>query len=422
MNRVGHRRPAASFEPWSSVVVRGLLACLLLLASVALCACNAPTAAAPDDEIVLWHAYRGDERAALEAGVAAWGARHPQVRVRALAVPYDAFVDKVSLAVPKGNGPDVFIFGHDRLGDWAQRGLLEPLGFLADESVLDRHPRETVEALVYGDELYGLPLAFKCLALYYDKALVPAPPVTTDELEQVARALRSRNPSVWGIAWELESLYFHAPWLHGFGGAVYRDDADTLALDAPEAARSLAFVRAWRDDARIIPPEVTSALTTALFRRHELAFVVSGPWFRAELSGHDGWGVAPLPVVSATGQPARPFLGVEGLFLNRRSPQKRLAFDLMVALTGDEAARTRFTSGGQLVANQAIYEDAGVRADAFAQAFRAQAARTVPLSNRPHMRRIWTPVKDALSAAIVHGAEPAGALRKAVEEIARVDR
>jgi maltose-binding protein MalE len=385
-------------------------------------ACEPRSAASPEPELVLWHAYRGEERAALEAGVFAWAARHPEVRVRALAVPYDAFVDKISLAVPKGNGPDLFIFGHDRLGDWAQRGLLEPLGFLADEAVLDRHPRETVDALVHGDELYGLPLAFKCLALYYDETLVPSPPATTDALEQMARAIRARNPAAWGIAWELESLYFHAPWLHGFGGAVYRDATDTLALDAPEAARSLAFVRGWRDEARIIPPEVTSALTTALFRRHELAFVVSGPWFRAELTGHDGWGVAPLPVLSATGLPARPFLGVEGLFLNRRSPQKHLAFDLMVELTGDDAARTRFASGGQLAANQAVYEDAAVRADAFAQAFRAQAAQTVPLSNRPHMRRVWTPVKDALSAAIVHGADPAAALRKAVEEVARVDR
>jgi maltose-binding protein MalE len=399
--------------PW-----RGLFALWLLLVS----ACSAVEGTPTSPELVLWHAYRGEERAALEAGVTAWAQRHPEVRVRALAVPYDAFVDKVSLAVPKGNGPDVFIFGHDRLGDWAQRGLLEPLGFLADEALLDRHPRETLDALVYADELYGLPLAFKCLALYYDRTLVPEAPATTDELERVARAVRARNPEAWGIAWELDSLYFHAPWLHGFGGAVYADAADTLALGTPEAARSLAFVRAWRTEATIIPPEVTSALTTALFRRHELAFVVSGPWFRAELAGHEGWGVAPLPVVSATGQPARPFLGVEGLFLNRRSRQKSLAFDLMVELTGDVAARTRFRQGGQLVANQAVYEDADVRADTFAQAFRAQAARTVALSNRPHMRRVWTPVKDALSAAIVHGAEPGGVLQKAVDEIGRIDR
>ena len=147
--------------------------------------------------------------------------------------------------------------------------------------------------------------------------------------------------------------------------------------------------------------------------------MVSGPWFRGELAGTDSWGVAPLPTVSATGLPARPFLGVEALYLSRRSTQKALAFDLMVALTGDDAARRRFESGGQLVANRAIYEDAAVQSDRFAQAFRAQAAQSVPLSNRPHMRRVWTPVKDALSGAIVHGEPPETALREATAEIAR---
>ena len=33
--------------------------------------------------------------------------------------------DKLAVAVPRGNGPDLFIFAHDRLGDWATSGLLE---------------------------------------------------------------------------------------------------------------------------------------------------------------------------------------------------------------------------------------------------------------------------------------------------------
>jgi maltose-binding protein MalE len=401
--------------PWLVIL---LAACLAALSP----GCAEPVAdsgANVRTELVLWHAYRGAERGALEETIATWQATHPDVQVRALAVPYDAFVDKVSLAVPKGNGPDVFIFAHDRLGDWAQRGLLEPLGFLADEPLLDRFQRSTLDPLVYGGELYGLPLAFKCLALYYDRALVPAPPATTDELVAAAKAARANDPQNWGIAWELDSLYFHAPWLHGFGGEVYRDENDTLAIDSPAAAASLDFVRGLRDREQVIPPEATSALVTTLFRGHHLGFVVSGPWFRGELEGVEGWSVAPLPVVSQTGLPARPFLGVEGMFLSRRSAHKALAFELMSALTADDAARRRFTTGGQLVANTAVYEDAAVRGDAFSQAFRAQAAQTVAMSNRPHMRRVWTPMKDALSAAIVHG-EPAGAvLQKAVTEIAR---
>lgn len=373
-------------------------------------------------ELVLWHAYRGDERAALDETVDRFQTTHPGVHVRALAVPYDAFVDKVSMSVPKGNGPDVFIFGHDRLGDWASRGLVEPLGFLADERLVGRFERETLDALVYGGELYGLPLDFKCLALYYNPTLVPTPPATTDDLRSAGKAARGKDARVWGIAWELDSLYFHAPWLHGFGGSVYAPppaEPDTLTLDSAEAAASVQFVRDLRERDGLIPPEVTSALVTTLFRSDQMAFVVSGPWFRGELSGFEHWAVAPLPTVSETNRPAAPFLGVEGLFMSRRSAHKAEAFELMQALTDDDAARTRFRKAGQLVANRAVYADPDTQKDTFAQAFRAQLAHTVALSNRPHMRRVWTPAKDALSAGIVHG-EPAGAVwKKAVEEIAR---
>ena len=37
------------------------------------------------------------------------------VKVTTLAVPFDAFNDKITAAVPRGKGPDVFIAGQDRL-------------------------------------------------------------------------------------------------------------------------------------------------------------------------------------------------------------------------------------------------------------------------------------------------------------------
>lgn len=371
-------------------------------------------------ELVLWHAYRGDERAALEAVVGEFSAAHPGVTVRPVAIPYDAFPDKLTVAVPRGNGPDLFIFAHDRIGAWAEAGLLEPIGFWADEALIDRFHVETVRPLVYRGELYGLPLAFKTLALWYDTTLVARPPATTDELIATARRLRAERPAVWGIAWDLDSLYFHAPWLHGFGGAVYAGaDTDELALASPAAAASVRFVRRLLAEERIIPEEATSALITTLFNRHELAFVVNGPWFRGEIADHDDWAVAPLPVVSETGRRAAPFLGSEAVILSARSAHKAMAFELMKHLTADDAARRRFRVGGQLVANRAVYDDPDVAADRFARAFRDQLAHTVSLSNRPHMRGVWSPLETALSNGIVHGVDPAAALAAAVDRIRR---
>ncbi|MGK0362247.1 MAG: maltose-binding protein MalE, partial [Bradymonadia bacterium] len=166
------------------------------------------------------------------------------------------------------------------------------------------------------------------------------------------------------------------------------------------------------------PEEASSALLTGLFRKQELACVVSGPWFRGELKGHTNWDVAPLPVVSSTGKPARPFLGVEAVMVSARSSRKRQAFALAQAITSDAAAQARMRDGGQLVANQATYEQLS---DPIARAFRAQVDDTEPLSNRPHMRRVWTPMQRALSQGIVQGKDPKTALAQARRLIEKAD-
>ena len=376
--------------------------------------------ARPDDprrEVVLWHSYRGAERDTLESLAAQFERGHTDLRVRLLPVPYDALPDKLTAAVPRGNGPDLFVFAHDRVGDWADAELLEPLGVRVAPRDADRFARATLDALSHGGELWGLPLAFKCLALYRNTGLAPEAPATTDALIAAAGVARSRDASVWGVAWELDSLYFHAPWLHGFGGAVYGGDADAPAFDSPAGARSVDFVRSLVSARALVPPEPTSALTTSLFRDGKLAFVVSGPWFRGELEGVSGWAVSPLPVVSETGRAAAPFLGVEAVLVSRRAREKDAAFELARFLTDDAAATTRFAEAGQLVANLNVHATSDFQADAFARAFAQQVEHTVPLSNRPHMRRVWTPVKDALGAAIVRGEDASTALGRAAQAV-----
>jgi maltose-binding protein MalE len=396
---------------------RGALAGLLAAGAVGASGCGGAQTSGP--ELVVWHAYRGAEQAALETLARRYEAEQRSHRIRLVAIPYDAFPNKVSVAVPRGNGPDLFIFAHDRVGDWAASGLLEPLGFWATPALMKRFFPTTVDALVADQQLYGLPLAFKTLALYRNTRLAPEAPADTASLIATAQALRAQNPKVWGLGYELDSLYFHAPWLHGFGGAVYQPPPgapDRLALASPEAVASVAFARRLLHTDKVVPPEATSALITALFRQDELAHVISGPWFRGELAGHDHWAVSPMPRVSETGLPARPFLGVEAALVSALSGQKSAAYAFAHYLTEPDAAALRMAEGGQLVANSEAYARAN---DPFVQAFRSQVAEAVPLSNRPAMRAVWTPMKRALSQAIVHGAEPKGALEDACAAIER---
>ena len=62
-------------------------------------------------ELIVWHAYRGGEKAAFEKTVSMFNQQVAAggVTVRTLAVPYDAYADKITAAVPRGKGPDIFI-------------------------------------------------------------------------------------------------------------------------------------------------------------------------------------------------------------------------------------------------------------------------------------------------------------------------
>ena len=66
---------------------------------LALALVGAQPAAAAD--LVVWHAYRGGEKDAFEKVIAAYNAANAAkgVKVSTLAVPYDAFADKITAAV-----------------------------------------------------------------------------------------------------------------------------------------------------------------------------------------------------------------------------------------------------------------------------------------------------------------------------------
>ena len=106
-------------------------------------------------ELTIWHSYRGDERTALEQLLTEYDEAHPEIRVVPLALPYDSFVTKLESAAPRGNGPDLFISAHERIGSWVGSGMLAP----ADPSLAAAYHPVTVDALTYEDQMWGVPLA-----------------------------------------------------------------------------------------------------------------------------------------------------------------------------------------------------------------------------------------------------------------------
>ena len=368
-------------------------------------------------DIVVWHAYRGGEKAAFEKVVAAYNAKpgNPN-KVTTLAVPYDAFADKITAAVPRGKGPDVFIYAQDRLGGWIEAGnTVEPIDFYLDDAIRGRYVPATFEAMTYRGSVWGLPLNYKCIALITNKKLVKDPPKTTAELEALAKRLTARDAGKFGLAYSYGDYYYHAALQNGFGGRVF--DQGKPVMDNPENVKAAQYLQAWIK-AGFMPAEPSSALITSLFNEGKAAMVFSGNWFLGEIASGIDYAVSPLPVISeAGGKPMRPWITVEGVYVAAPSKAKDAAFDFVKYVTDVEAAKVMALEGRQSPANAKVYADPKVAADPILSAYKKQVDVAVPMPNLPEMTMVWSPATTALGA-IIRGGDPKVALAKAQEKVA----
>lgn len=368
-------------------------------------------------EIVVWHGYRGGEKAAFEKVIANFNqAQAGKIKVSTLAVPYDAFADKITAAVPRGKGPDLFIYAQDRLGGWIAAGnTVEPIDFYLDPQVKGRYLKATLDAMTYQGNIYGLPLNFKVITLIYNKKLVQTPPKTTGELAALAKKLTNAPSNRFGLVYWYANFYYHAGLMNGFGGSVFAQGTKAAINSAPNVA-SLQLLVKWVDQG-FMPPDPSTALVTSLFNEGKAAMVFSGPWFLGEIKGIE-YGLAPLPTIDeAGGKPMRPWITVEGVYVAAPSKNKEAAFELAKYLTDLPAGKVMALEGRQTPANKEVYADAQVAADPILKAFRQQVDVGVPMPNFPEMSMIWSPATTAMDTVVKKVATPKAALDVAQKEI-----
>ncbi|HEX8436742.1 extracellular solute-binding protein, partial [Archangium sp.] len=388
----------------------------LMLAAACLCALGLMTTtatAAETKEIVLWHAYRAEEKAALEKVIAQFNAANAAkgIQVKTLAVPYDAYADKISATVPRGKGPDLFIFAQDRLGGWIEAGnTVEPVDFYLDDAIRKRFIPTTMEAMTYRGTVYGLPLNYKVITLIYNKKLVPTPPKTSGELVTVAKKLTDKKAGRFGLAYSYGDFYYHAALMNGFGGGVFGPGV-TPTMNSPQNVKSVEQMMKWVEKDGILPAEPSTALITSLFNEGKAGMVFSGPWFLGEIAKGVDYGLAPLPTLDeAGGKPMRPWMTVEGVYVSAPSTNKDAAFEVAKFLTGEEAAKVLALEGRQSPANQAVYSDAKISADPQLKAFRQQVEVAVPMPNVPEMTMVWSPATSAMNSILKKASTPKAAL------------
>ncbi|MEJ2602078.1 MAG: extracellular solute-binding protein [Gammaproteobacteria bacterium] len=401
-----------------SAILKGtIIRRALLLGAAALLSVMPSLASA---ELVVWHAYRGAEKAAFEKVVDMYNRQRPDgtEEARPLAVPYDAYADKITAAIPRGKGPDVYIFAQDRLGGWVEAGkTVESIDFYVDDELLDSLLPGMIDAMTYRDTIFGVPLNYKSITMIYNREMVEEPPRTVSEMLEIAKDHTNVASGNFGLAYEYSNFFFHAALMNAFGGRVFAEGPEPV-IDSSENIAAINEMLRWYKTEGVLPDDPSAALISSLFNTGKAAIVFSGPWFLGEIEQEIDYGLAPLPTVeNAGGSPMRPWLTIEGAYISPQTDTLDQAYEFVRYLVSDEAAAVLALEGGQLPTNRAVYEREDVAANERLRAFREQLETAVPMPNYAEMTLMWSPVTTAMNKIVKGSASPEVALAEAQRKV-----
>ena len=378
---------------------------------LSLAACGGGKIQTDPNRLVIWH---DKEDAVIEALSAYLEEALPGVEV--VFEKKTSLTDSLKLVGNDPNSaPDLFIFAHDKIGVFAEMGILSPITGLLDEGVLEDYLDMTLEAASYKGTLYQLPLYFETLMFMYNRRYMQDEevPATTDELLAYMQANTGRGR--YGFVEQHSTAYYSAAWIHGFGGSII--DSAGEPFPEPEAVKEA--LRYHLQFVELMPGETEYATVNTLFLEGKADATIGGPWMVPSARAAEiDLGIAPMPVVDATGMALAPYSGVQGIHVLKFAAENKAEAvkALLDALTDPQVGVSLALASGCAPANSKCYEDPAVADDALVQAMRETAQIAVPMPNIPEMDVMWTVTSNLLTDVNLSGKDVDSAFDEALKE------
>ena len=216
--------------------------------------------------------------------------------------------------------PDMYFFAHDKIGVYAEMGILTPITELLGEDALAGYVPLTVQGATYQGTIYQVPLYFETLLFMYNKKYMVEEdvPATTEQLYSYME--RKTKYGHYGFVEQHSTPYYAAGWIHGFGGSLITE-AGVPCLDSAEVKAALAYHKKF---VAYMPGETEYATVNTLFMEGMAHATIAGPWFvpTVRAAGIDV-GIAPMPVVDETGLPLAPYSGIQGLHVLKVQAERK---------------------------------------------------------------------------------------------------
>ncbi len=322
--------------------------------------------------------------------------------------------NQFTIAAPAGEGPDIFIGPHDRLGGFIASGLLAPID-LGEKA--DLFTELSLQGFTYEGQLYGMPYATENLALFRNTDLAPDAPATWDELIEVGMAIQAAGNADYALALT-GTTYDIYPIQTAFGGYVFgADDAGNYnPQDVGIDGAGMVAAGDWLATniaSGAISDNTDWDTAHTLFETGRVPFLIGGPWAldRIRAAGVP-YALSPFPTATQTGQ---PFLGVQGFMVNALSENVLLAEAFLTEFVAtDEVMTQLYIAGNRPSAFKSVL---AATADADLVAFGEAGADAVLMPAIPEMGSVWSSWNNGFTLIIQGEQDATTALADAAQQI-----
>ncbi|PYZ92664.1 ABC transporter substrate-binding protein [Salipaludibacillus keqinensis] len=290
-----------------SVMVISLVACGGAEEEENLSAANNESAS--NVELDYWVPFSGGDGEFMESMVQQFNDEHENVNVSMLNVEWDEYYTKLRTAMNSQSGPDVAISHASRLIELIPSGNVEPLDDLVEAAEVDwsEFSENQVNATIFDDQHYAIPLDAHALIMYYNKEYLEEAGLLNEDgeyeldggMDQFIEDLRTINENVsdgeFPFVSNTNEVYPFWIWytLNSQLGGTYIED-DQAVMNSQEGLEALTAMEDMVNE-ELWPKNVNNAYD--LFRSGRAAFNFAGVWATGNYEQEEGleFGASPIP-------------------------------------------------------------------------------------------------------------------------------
>lgn len=368
-----------------------------------------------DADLVIW---ADDTRAPVILPFAEEFGEENGISVAVQELAFGDIRDRLIVAGPAGEGPDIIIGAHDWLGQLVSAGVVAPMDVA---SVEDQFSDAALAAFNYDGQIFGLPYAIENIALVRNVDLVPEAPATFEELVDVALALTEDGTVDTPLALQEQGNgdpFHNYPIVTALGGYVFGRNADgsynpdDLGIDS-EGGLAAARYFSELSEQGVVNIDITYDIMIEKFSGGMAPFAITGPW---ALSSFEDVNFVVEPIPSVAGGTPQPFIGVQGFMVSAFAENPLFASTFVLDfMATEEAQLALFEAGGRPPAHLGAFDQVAA-GDPNIAGFGLAGQDGYPMPAIPEMGSVWQAWTDAYEL-IFTGGDPEEAFTNAAQQI-----